>query len=64
MLYLLAYFDQYSQSHQIWSPDSRYLVYGERVDGGGSSVKILDTSAEAPVPFTVADGEIGIWSYQ
>jgi hypothetical protein len=64
MFYLLAFFDQFSQSHQLWSPDSRYIVYAEMIDGGESLVKILDTTADAFVPFTVAEGEIGIWSYQ
>lgn len=63
MMYLLAYFDQFNQSHQLWSPDSRYIVYADTSDGGASSVKILDTTAGAPVPLTVASGEIGIWSY-
>jgi TolB protein len=64
MFYLLAFFDQFSQSHQLWSPDSRYIVYAEMIDGGESLVKILDTTADAFVPFTVAEGDIGIWSYQ
>lgn len=64
MFYLLAFFDQFSQSHQLWSPDSRYIVYAEMIDGGESLVKILDTTTDAFVPFTVAEGDIGIWSYQ
>lgn len=64
MFYLLAFFDQFSQSHRIWSPDSRYIVYAETIDGGESLVKILDTTADPFVPFTVAEGDIGIWSYQ
>jgi hypothetical protein len=64
MFYLLAFFDQFSQSHRIWSPDSRYIVYSETADGGESLVKILDTLAEPFVPFTVAEGEFGTWSYQ
>ena len=64
MFYLLAFFDQFSQSHRIWSPDSRYIVYAETIDGGESLVKILDTTVDPFVPFTVAEGDIGIWSYQ
>lgn len=64
MFYLLAFFDQFSQSHRVWSPDSRYIVYAETVDGGESLVKIIDTTADHFVPLTVAEGDIGIWSYQ
>lgn len=64
MLYLFAFFDQFSQSHRIWSPDSRHIVYAETVDGGESLVKILDITTDIPVPFTIAEGDIGIWSYQ
>lgn len=63
MSYLLTYFDQFSQSHRLWSPDSRYLVYGDAVTGGTSSVTIIDTSSVAPVPLSIATGEIGIWSF-
>ncbi len=63
MSYLLTYFDQFSQSHRLWSPDSRYLVYGETETGGTPSVNIIDTSAPAPVPLSIATGEIGIWSF-
>ncbi len=70
LLYLLTYFDQFAQSHRLWSPDSRYLVYAERNNSGnggqspgGGTVSILDTTAPDAVPFTVADGVLGIWSF-
>lgn len=64
MLYVLAYFDQFAQSHRFWSPDSRYFLYSGLTDGGVTSVNILDTTDSATVPFTIADGELGVWSYQ
>lgn len=64
MTYLLSYFDQFGQSHRLWSPDSRYIVYGDSSSGGISSVKVLDTLADSPVPFTLSEGEIGIWSFR
>lgn len=67
MLYLLGYFDQFSQSHRVWSPDSRHLVYGEVVRDGQNPVQqvaVLDTLAERPASVSIANGEIGIWSYR
>lgn len=65
MVYLLGYFDQFNQSHNLWSPDSRYLVYGEVVDYSTSatSVSFVDTLADTPMPVSIMPGEIGIWSY-
>lgn len=63
-VYLLTYFDQFSQSHQVWSPDSRYLVYGEQLSEDQSIISVLDTTQTVAVPFFVADGSIGIWSYR
>lgn len=65
MIYLISYFDQFSQSHRLWSPDSRFLVYAaEANDGSGTqTVNILDTTTTNAVPFPVARGTIGIWSY-
>lgn len=64
MLYLMTYFDQFAQSHRLWSPDSRYLVYGVTGDGGTEQVIILDTSATDTLTYTLAEGRIGIWSYE
>jgi TolB protein len=67
MAYYLAYFDQFSQSHRLWSPDSRYLVFGENVldheDQTGSQLTILDTAGEGTVPFHIKNGLMGIWSF-
>lgn len=65
MIYLISYFDQFNQSHRLWSPDSRFLVYAvEAEDGSGTqTVNILDTTVANAVPFPVARGTIGVWSY-
>ncbi len=64
LTYLLSYFDQFSVSHRLWSPDSRHLVYSEVTNNDRSVISILDVMRSIAVPFIVADGEIGIWSFQ
>jgi len=64
MLYLMTYFDQFAQSHRVWSPDSRYLVYGITDERGVEQVIILDTSTPDTLTYTLAEGRIGIWSYE
>lgn len=63
MVYLLSYFDQFSQSHQLWSPDSQYLVYGE-VSDTTHKVSIVNTLEDNPTPQHIMEGELGIWSYK
>jgi TolB protein len=64
MLYMLIYFDQFVQSHRIWSPDSRYIIYTEATPDGGAVINLLDTIQSNAVPFALADGFIGVWSFQ
>jgi len=64
MRFLVHSFDQYAQSHRLWSPDSRYLVYGERDDQGVDQVRLVDAEdLENRDPSVIADGSIGIWSW-
>lgn len=66
MVYLLTYFDQFAQSHRLWSPDSRYLVYAEQGADGNGQVTVLDTAAGGTVTYAkyaIAQGNIGVWSY-
>jgi TolB protein len=64
MLYMLTYFDQFNQSHNIWSPDSRYLLYAERLPNGAPpAISIVDTIASASQSRVLAHGEFGVWSY-
>ncbi len=64
MVYLFNFFDQFAQSHQIWSPDSTHIVYGEISPEGKPIISILDMMQSDTVPSSVADGYIGIWSYE
>ncbi|MBK9122737.1 MAG: PD40 domain-containing protein [Chloroflexi bacterium] len=63
MLYFLAYFDQYSQSHRIWSPDGRYLTYAERVENAPSLISVLDTQSDPPVVWSPGHGDFSTWSF-
>jgi TolB protein len=64
MLYMLVYFDQFAQSHRLWSPDSRYLIYAEVTPSNEASINLLDTAQSNTVPFSIASGFIGIWSFK
>ncbi|MBI5669904.1 MAG: PD40 domain-containing protein [Chloroflexi bacterium] len=64
MLYLLVYFDQFAQSHRLWSPDSRYLIYAEVTPADEAVISLLDTTQSNAVPFSLANGYIGIWSFK
>ncbi len=60
--YMLSFFDQFGQSHRVWSPDSHYLVYGE-VAGNRSVISVLDTTQEVTVPLMLTEGVVGVWSF-
>lgn len=62
MVYMFAYFDQFAQSHRVWSPDSRYLTYGASINDS-PSIQILDTNVDDAVPRSVAGGTLPIWSF-
>jgi TolB protein len=64
MLYVFTYFDQFAQSHRVWSPDSRYLVYSEFTSTGDSQIQVLDTNDTNAAPETIGEGIIGIWSFE
>jgi TolB protein len=63
LVYLLTYFDQFAQSHRLWSPDSRHIVYSEITADERAVISLLDTTQEVTVPLVIADGVIGIWSF-
>lgn len=63
MIYLLSFYDQFAQSHRLWSPNSTHLVYGEVTSDGQSFVSILDTTRAVSIPLNIANGFIGIWSF-
>lgn len=59
-------FNQYAQSHRFWSPDGRYLVYGQRSETTGQQqVRLIDTWSEDGNNATLVDeGSLGFWSWQ
>ena len=66
----LTYFDQYAPSHQVWSPDSRWLVFAGALprdfvesqgEGPTSQVYVLDTEGIAS-PEAIATGVMASWS--
>lgn len=63
MLYLLLFFDQFNQSHRLWSPDSSHILYSELADGL-PVVSILDVSKTDSVPLTIASGVFAVWSFE
>ena len=63
MAYLLIYFDQFAQSHRVWSPDSRHLVYSEVTADREAMISLIDTTQETSVPLFIAEGVVGIWSF-
>lgn len=63
-IYYLNFFDQFSRSHRVWSPDSRYIVYSELNDFGDETVLLLDTRDPSLPPTIIADGSLGIFSWK
>lgn len=63
MVYYLSFFDQFARSHRLWSPDSRYLVYGEAFVNGQQVVNLLDVQTPGSVPVQIGEGTIGIFSW-
>jgi TolB protein len=65
MRFMINSFNQYAQSHRFWSPDSRYLVYTDRDRFLVDRVWVVDTWAEqGKEPIQVAEGSLGIWSWE
>ena len=70
-LTMFMFFDQYGQSHGLWSPDSGKLLFagipgkmqarGPLPDGSASAVYIADVSG-GDEPALVGPGSIGVWS--
>lgn len=64
MVYYLSFFDQFARSHRLWSPDSRYLAYGEFLSNGQQLVQLADVQNPGNAPTTISEGTIGIFSWQ
>lgn len=65
MLYFITYFDQFSQSHRIWSPDSTHLVYSHlNIDSPDQSlISILNVSEPLQRSQAIAEGGFAVWSF-
>ena len=69
-LIMFMFFDQYAQSHRVWSPDGRMLAFAgllgrrqardELPDGASSSVFATDIADGRVWP--LGDGSLGVWS--
>ena len=65
MRYVVSSFNQYAQSHRLWSPDSRYLVYADQDEQRVERIWLVDTLAErGSEPIFVAEGTMGFWSWK
>ena len=70
-LTMFMFFDQYGQSHRVWSPDSRRILFsgvlgriearGPLPDGRASSIYIAEVGG-TQVPALIGQGSLGVWS--
>ena len=72
-LTMFQFFDQYAYSHQLWSPDSRFLLFAGRLSSeatsaaylgqpdGASRVYIVNIGPVRTID-EVAEGVLGFWS--
>ena len=59
----LTFFDQYAQSHRIWSPDGDAFVFAGTLPDGRSGVWVQDTVAGSE-PRLISAGVAAAWSPQ
>ncbi len=68
MAYWMLYFDQFTPSHRIWSPDSQYLVFSHVADVAvepSPVISVLDTTATpANAVSDITDGVFAVWSFE
>ena len=71
-LTMFQFFDQYAYSHDLWSPDSRRLVFAGRLSDTASAasqtaqtrdsrIYVLDTGPTRSAQ-SIANGVLGVWS--
>ena len=60
---ILPYFDQYSQSNTIWSPDNNNLVLSFLDQDGNPGIAIAAASGQLE-PRLLADGYLAFWSWK
>ena len=60
-----AFFDQYVQSHRVWSPDSQSLLFAGALAGEGrgteSRIYVLQLEERQPIK-AIAEGSLATWS--
>ena len=62
---MFAFFDQYAYSNNLWSPDSRALVYSGRdlnANGTGNNTIQIVPADGSTLPVTIAPGSLASWS--
>jgi TolB protein len=65
---LFRNFDQYAQSHHVWSPDSRYIVYADLPERGNKALPgtiwLVDTDQLSSAPLALMQGRQAIFSFK
>jgi TolB protein len=63
-VFLVQYFDQFAQSIELWSPDSRSLVFTGTDFNGQSGVYVIDATKANSTPAYLGSGDFAIWSWK
>jgi TolB protein len=58
----LPFFDQYAQSHRIWSPESDALVFAGTLENGRTGVWVQPVGDETVAPVSLGTGVLATWS--
>jgi len=65
---LFRNFDQYAQSHRVWSPDSRYIVYADLPERGSKTlpgtIRLIDTEEPGSEAIALMEGRQAIFSFE
>ncbi len=62
--YIFQFFDQYAQSHQLWSPDGQFVAYAEQpMDGSDPIIRLIDTYDPDREPLRLMLGRQAIFSF-
>lgn len=63
--YMLQFFDQYAQSHRLWSPDGRYFVLVVQAHGSEKAeVWLVDMDNPTLEPLVLMEGRLAIFSFE
>jgi TolB protein len=58
----LPFFDQYAQSHRIWSPESDAFVFAGTLASGENGVWVQAIGEDATAPLSLGPGVLATWS--